>query len=490
MALSIRTRTLLAMNLLVIALAGLFAWIAGHAAARVVEDRLARDMARNTVAFLHERRLPCTDTVLRDLRRIFAAEFAAVRTSDGTLLAASLPAAERAEFVERLAAQAPARRIRLAGREFRIESEPLRPPPPATGTGATPPPARLHVLLPAALVADARRGAAQRTLLAAVPAVLAATGLAVWLAATLTRPLRRLAGEMDTLAAQATARTTGAPPPAAPGPAQAADNDAAPPPAAPAEIRRLATSFHHLLAELRRTDARLDRERRLAELGRLAARFAHDLKNPLSGIAMNVRVLQDELARAGLDDPSLGIIRTEIGRMDLYLQQLLLLARGPQAPVPGASAAGSADLAAVFRSVLDLLAARCEHAGVRASCCFAAVPAVRGDAETLRQVVLNLMLNALEAMPAGGTLALRLSGGGAGRVRAEVEDSGGGVKVPAGTDIFEPFVSTRPGGAGLGLYACRCVLEPYGGAIDFENRGAGACFWFELPAAAGAEAHG
>lgn len=526
MALSIRSRTLLAMNLLVLGLAALLAWLAGLAAARVVEERLARDMARNTAAFLQERHLPCTDAVLRDLHRIFAAEFAAVDAASGAVLATSLPAALRPQLAVSLADAPPDRRLRLGGQPYRVATEPLGPaatgPAVGGGTGG----AQLYVLLPLALVADARAGAFRGTLLAAVPAVLVATALATWLAATVTRPLRRLAAEMDTLAAEAVAqgRTEPAPGPAVPAcprgrgrangngralragasrspgaPSQAlpvgSTTPPAPPPppgarprpgsAGPGEIRRLTDSFHRLLAELRQAEARLDRQRRLAEVGSLAARLAHDLKNPLSGIAMNVRVLQDELARAGIDDPGLAVIRTEVERMDLYLQQLLLLARGPQAPAAGTASPGGTDLAAVLRSVLALLAARCEHAGVSVVCTLEKVPPARGDTEPLRQVALNLLLNALEAMPGGGTLTVRLGPGAADRLRVEVCDTGGGVRVPAGTDIFDPFVSTKPGGAGLGLYTCRCVLEPYGGTLAYENRGPGACFWFELPAAGG-----
>ena len=108
-------------------------------------------------------------------------------------------------------------------------------------------------------------------------------------------------------------------------------------------------------------------------------------------------------------------------------------------------------------------------------------PAVRADAGKIRQVVLNLMLNALDAMPSGGRVTLAAEAAPGGRVRFSVSDTGGGVQVAVGTDIFEPFVSGKQGGTGLGLYVCRRIVRQHEGEIGYRTSPEGSTFWFELP---------
>ena len=92
-------------------------------------------------------------------------------------------------------------------------------------------------------------------------------------------------------------------------------------------------------------------------------------------------------------------------------------------------------------------------------------------------------MNALDAMPAGGAVTLSTGPGKDGAVRFAVADTGQGVHVPAGTDVFDPFVTTKPGGVGLGLYVCRRHAERHGGRIGYDSSPDGTTFWFELPVA-------
>jgi signal transduction histidine kinase len=110
---------------------------------------------------------------------------------------------------------------------------------------------------------------------------------------------------------------------------------------------------------------------------------------------------------------------------------------------------------------------------------------VPAQPEKIRQVILNLMLNAIESMPAGGPIRLSLAPSPGDRVRFSVADSGKGVEPPVGQDIFAPFVSTKEGGAGLGLHICRQIIVQHGGQIGYDSTPQGATFWFELPAAVG-----
>jgi signal transduction histidine kinase len=248
----------------------------------------------------------------------------------------------------------------------------------------------------------------------------------------------------------------------------------------PAEIARLERSFEQLLARLDDARQQLARSARLATLGQIAASVAHELRNPLSGIKMNARVLADELKRANIADRSLDLIIREIDRMDLFLGELLDLASPGLA---GPIRAEPVRLVELADSVLSLLAGRCRHGGVEVIRQFADCE-THGDSQQLRQVMLNLMLNALDAMPHGGkmTVAIQPAAGDTGSVRFSVADTGPGVQSPPGADIFDPFVTTKPGGTGLGLAMCRQVISRHSGRIGYDTSPAGCTFWFELPA--------
>jgi signal transduction histidine kinase len=290
------------------------------------------------------------------------------------------------------------------------------------------------------------------------------------------------------------------------------------PAGAPAEIAQFADAFREMLRQLGHSREQLAKSAQLAAVGRLSASVVHELRNPLSGIRMNAQLLAGSVPPDAAK--SFTLIVREIDRMDLYLQELLALASGAGAaagkPVPAEVA-----LAEPVRSVTSLLAGRLRHARVEAEVALApGLPSVLGDANGIRQVILNLMLNALEAMPDGGRIrltaemkengelriennALKAEGKGLAScscgtesnspfarhssfpvVRFSVADSGTGVMLPEpGTDIFAPFTSTRPKGTGLGLYICRQLVEGMGGRIGYDSSADGAIFWFELPAA-------
>jgi signal transduction histidine kinase len=100
-------------------------------------------------------------------------------------------------------------------------------------------------------------------------------------------------------------------------------------------------------------------------------------------------------------------------------------------------------------------------------------------------VLVNLVLNAMQAMPGGGRLRIRARSAGGDVVRLEVQDTGPGIPEDARPRVFQPFFSTREGGAGLGLALCKRVVEQHRGRIDFETSPSGTCFWLELPVGKG-----
>jgi signal transduction histidine kinase len=146
-------------------------------------------------------------------------------------------------------------------------------------------------------------------------------------------------------------------------------------------------------------------------------------------------------------------------------------------------------------SVLKLLSGRCEHAGVIVDTNYSpAAGLALADPGRIRQVILNLALNALDAMPYGGRLSIAvmpaptisasaMPASAAPAVRLEMTDTGPGVRAAEGVDIFEPFITTKPQGTGLGLYICRRIIESLGGQLGYRDCLQGVTFWFELPAA-------
>jgi signal transduction histidine kinase len=239
------------------------------------------------------------------------------------------------------------------------------------------------------------------------------------------------------------------------------------------EIEALARALATMVKSLRDAE-------RLAALGRLTAALAHELKNPLTSIGMALEVEKERLPE-GRSREALGVVLREVRKLSLFAGRLLAFARGPAvSPRPAA-------LAAVAAEVLSLLAPQIEHLGIRVACDFPDdLPPVLLDPDAFSQVVLNLVKNAIEAMPRGGALAVSARAGPAGVVRLEVSDVGPGVPPEDAPRLFEPFFTTKETGTGLGLAIARAIVEAHGGAIRYRPRAPhGAVFEVEIPAASG-----
>jgi PAS domain S-box-containing protein len=243
------------------------------------------------------------------------------------------------------------------------------------------------------------------------------------------------------------------------------------------------TIVHELEQRLRRSD-------RLAALGSLAAGLAHEIKNPLTSLLTFSRHLtrrfDDEQFRAKFQS----VVPRELERINGIVERLLELSR------PARLAFGPVRLPALLERAVELHAHEMETASVRVVREYARdLPTVWADPNALYQALVNLVRNALEAMPSGGRLTLRagwsdgtvmLAGrhraSGARRVRIEVEDSGVGIRAGDADRIFNPFFSTKSGGTGLGLALTHKIVEDHGGSIDFRSLSAGGTtFRIELP---------
>lgn len=233
------------------------------------------------------------------------------------------------------------------------------------------------------------------------------------------------------------------------------------------EIADLVDALNRMLDTLRRSE-------RLAVMGRLAAGIAHEIKNPLSAMKMTVQMLREDKPPAQREPYDL--ILREIERLDLVASELSAAAR------PGPPTREAVRLDRAVADVLDLLQRQMTHLKVEVERRIDLPAQVMGDADRLKRAAMNLVLNGAQAMPQGGRLSVALERND-GRVRLAVSDTGAGVAPELRDRIFEPFVTGKPDGVGLGLALTRRIVEDHGGRIGFETSDRGSTFWVELPEA-------
>jgi signal transduction histidine kinase len=220
---------------------------------------------------------------------------------------------------------------------------------------------------------------------------------------------------------------------------------------------------------------------KLAAVGTLTAGLSHEIRNPLNAAVLQLSVLERRLRRLPdarqpeLLEP-LGLVRDEIKRLGRLLDDFLRFARPRELSIE------PTDAAAVVTSVHALLAAEAERRGLHFT--VEAQPfLVAGDAERLKQAVMNLALNALDAAPKGGAVRLSLRAASSDCL-IEVEDSGAGIPREARERIFEPFFTTKAAGTGLGLPIVHSIVTQHGGTVGVDQSElGGAKFWMRLPRA-------
>jgi len=247
------------------------------------------------------------------------------------------------------------------------------------------------------------------------------------------------------------------------------------------------------LAERQRLEAAVAHEQRLSAMGNLAAGVAHEIKNPLNAISMGVQRLRMEFAPASPEARQeyarfTRIIEAEVSRLNTIVNQFLTLAR------PIRLTLADEPLAPVLKELLTLLSPQASAQGVTlAEELQLGDTRARFDRQQLTQAIMNVLLNAIQAMPKGGTVTVRAgvtapltgSGTGSGTIaRIVISDTGPGIP-PANLDrIFEPYFTTKEGGTGLGLALTHRIILEHRGSIRAENGpGGGARFVIELPLA-------
>lgn len=231
---------------------------------------------------------------------------------------------------------------------------------------------------------------------------------------------------------------------------------------------------HHKLAEslnrLEESQEQLIQAEKLTSLGQMAASIAHEVNNPLSGVLVYIQLLQKKMTNDSLSKPValnyLSKMASEIDRSSRIIRNLLSFAR------PSAPRLGAVDVNQVIEQALSLVGHQAELERVEViKEGDPSLPDVWADFDQLRQVFVNLTLNAIQAMPNGGTLTLRTLLDKEGSVRVDVEDTGSGISRENMQKLFTPFFTTKGKGqgVGLGLAVTQGIIEKHGGRIEVKS---------------------
>lgn len=237
------------------------------------------------------------------------------------------------------------------------------------------------------------------------------------------------------------------------------------------ELGDLTISFNRMIRNLSRIQRELVRSEKLISLGRLSAGVAHEIRNPLNAMKGAMVHLQQRWVDEPLIQQYTRLVSEEIDRLNRVVTDFLYFAK--QSPPK----LRKADLPAIIIGTQDLLADQAAKAGVSfQNDLDPALPPVVLDANQIGQVLLNLVINALDAMPNGGRITFRAwpeAQSGAGRVRVEVADQGEGISEAALASVFDPFFTTKDDGTGLGLPLSLGIVEGHGGSLSLESRPGG-----------------
>jgi signal transduction histidine kinase len=227
------------------------------------------------------------------------------------------------------------------------------------------------------------------------------------------------------------------------------------------------------ISRLRELEIQQERNQRLIAMGEMSAKIVHEIRNPLCSIALFASMLEKDL-----EDPSqkelAGGISTGIHNLNNILKNMLFFAR-PNTPV-----LKEVQLKTVLEDSLKLFAPMTESRKITVEQKVFDIP-VSGDAELLRQVVINIIVNAIQSMPEGGTLSMEMRQQDR-NVVVDIRDTGEGIKQKLIEDIFNPFFSTKDNGTGLGLAIASMIMQGHGGYIKAESEeGKGSVFSLYFP---------
>ncbi len=243
------------------------------------------------------------------------------------------------------------------------------------------------------------------------------------------------------------------------------------------DIGRLGETFNALLSKLEQAHRKVEqyhfeqmtRADRLASIGEMAAGIAHEIKNPLAGIAGVIQVFKNELPVGDQKKDVLEEVLSQVERIDKAVRHLLSFARPPEPNMK------MVDVNELIGKLLDFLSPQFAKYAIRAERRLAPeLPWLTLDPDLFQQALINIALNAVQAMPLGGkfvveTRATKASGDNPGLVEIIFNDTGKGIPLENRSRIFNPFFTTRQQGTGLGLAITQRIVQQHKGEIDFTS---------------------
>jgi two-component system sensor kinase FixL len=243
------------------------------------------------------------------------------------------------------------------------------------------------------------------------------------------------------------------------------------------------TGILHDLTPRLELEARLREQTAMAHLGEMAAVIAHEVKNPLAAVRGAIQIIGGRLPSDSRDKPVITEIVSRIDALDALLKDLLLFARAPQPRM------SSVDLGTLLRLTMAFLAKDPLFAGLDVKL-EGDGQSVQGDAELLRIVFQNLLINAAQALEGRGTLTVTVNGDEH-TACVRIVDEGPGISAEVRRNLFRPFFTTKARGTGLGLPTAKRLVELHGGSIAVESTpGSGTAVTVSLPAAAARDVRG
>jgi len=440
--------------LLPLLLAMLAAWlIAAFTFARMLEQRVT-DQLTDAAEILADTGLPYTPEILQRVADLQRADIALLDRDGAVVLRTrgelSVAAAARAqELLTSRPDTGATLRLDADGQPVVLVLRPL----------AAQRDARAAAILFVASLHDARTAAWRAAIgmgLALLAAGILLVALQYLLVRSITQPISRLAGMARNIAA--------------------GSRDVPPTPAPHGELQELATALNELATKLGAYESALAERSRLAALGEMSARIAHEIRNPLTGLKLHLQLLGERVG--GEEAATVRRLLDEVGRLELIVGSSLSLNR-PQ-PVQ----LHEDDPQAALEEVLHLMEPSLRHRHIRLERRYGDPPRTLLDRDRLKQALLNLLVNAADALPDGGTIrASTASDATRGVVTLGIEDSGPGLPAAASPAA----ASAKPFGLGLGLRMCREIVAEHGGELHLGSSTAlgGARAVIELPLRAG-----
>lgn len=243
-------------------------------------------------------------------------------------------------------------------------------------------------------------------------------------------------------------------------------------------VRRIVRTLQEREDQLQTRNQQLITADRLASVGTMAASIAHEVNNPLTTIKILIHSLKEEIPATVSAREDLEIVQGEIDKISMLVLRLMQFAR------PSEPTLGITDLGLTLGRVVELIRPKAQMAGIVIHEHSKAIPPVLADPAQMGQVFLNILLNAVDATPRGGTIKVMTDTAATGDVVVTIWNSGSGLDPALADRIFDPFFTTKATGTGLGLSIAHMITDKHNGSIRAIGHGdSGTSFRITLPKA-------